>query len=98
MYARVNHYQDSPENLDSSEQVAEKEIVPQLKQVAGFLGVLSMVDRTTGKSLAITFWESEEALRASETAADELRDEIKERTGSEIRTVDRYEVTLRVGI
>ena len=98
MHARVNRFQDAPELLDQSEKVAERDIVPQLEQVPGFLGVLSMVDRDTGQSLAITFWQSEEAMRASERDADRLRGEINERTGTEIRTVERYEVTLRVGL
>lgn len=98
MYARVNHFRDSADNLDESERFAEEEIVPQLKQVPGFVGVMSMVDRGSGTSLAITFWESEEAMRASETEADRMRGEIKDRTSSQIRTVDRYEVTLRVGL
>lgn len=98
MYARVNRFQDTPENLDASEQYSEQNILPTLDQLPGFLGVLSMVDRATGQSLAITFWESEEAMHASEAEADRVRSEIKDHTGAEIRAVERYEVTLRVGL
>ena len=98
MYARVNRFKDDPDTIDASEQFAEREIVPQLEQVPGFLGVLSLVDRTSGRSLAITFWESESAMRDSETKADRLRDEIADETGSRVETVERYEVALRAGI
>jgi heme-degrading monooxygenase HmoA len=98
MFARVNRFQDTPDNLDESDRIAETEIVPQLQTVPGFLGVLSLADRATGGSLAITFWETEEAMRASEPTADRVRAELKERTGAEIRTVERYEVTLRAGL
>jgi heme-degrading monooxygenase HmoA len=98
MYARVNRFGDRPENLDEAERFAEQKIVPQLESVPGFLGLLSMVDRGTGQSLGITFWESEEAMRASEAEANRLRADISAGAGSEIRAVDRYEVTLRVGI
>lgn len=98
MYARVNQIQDRPEHLDESERYAEEKIVPQLQTVPGFLGVLSLVDRDTGRSLAITFWDSREAMDASEAEADRLRGDISQGTGSEFRTVDRYEVAVRVGI
>ena len=98
MYARVNRFEDRPENLDEAERFAEQTIVPQLQSVPGFRGVLSLVDRDTGTSHAITLWESQEAMRASEAEANRLRAEISDGSGSEIRTVDRYEVSLRVGI
>ena len=98
MYARVNRFQDRPENLDEAERFAEQKIVPQLRILPGFRGVLSLVDRATGGSLAITLWESEEAMQASEGAANHLRGEISDGSGSEIRSVDRYQVALRIGI
>jgi heme-degrading monooxygenase HmoA len=98
MYARVNRFQDRPENVDDAERFAEEKIIPQLQTVPGFLGVLSLVDRATGASLAITFWESEQAMAASETEAHRLRGDVAHGTGAEVRTVDRYEVALRVGI
>jgi heme-degrading monooxygenase HmoA len=98
MFARVNHFQDRPENLDEGERYAEAKIVPQLQTVPGFLGLLSMVDRTTGRNLAITFWETEEAMRASEDYANRVRGEVREHTGAQIQSIERYEVTLRVGV
>ena len=98
MYARVNRFQDRPENPDEAERFAEEKIVPQLRTVPGFRGLLSLVDRATGGSLAITLWESEEAMQTSEAAATHLRGEIRDVSGSEIRSVDRYEVALRVGL
>jgi heme-degrading monooxygenase HmoA len=98
MYARLNRFQDRPENLEEAERFVEQKVVPQVQSVPGFLGLLSMVDRTTGESLGITFWESEDAMRASEAEANRIRGDVSEGTGAEIRTVDRYEVTLRVGL
>jgi uncharacterized protein YbjQ (UPF0145 family) len=44
--------------------------------------------------LGITFWESEEAMRASEEAADRMREETAEAGGDTIAGVERYEVGL----
>lgn len=98
MFARVNRFRDDPAKLQESERIAEQEIIPQMQRVPGFLGVLSLVDRATGVSLAITFWENEEAMRSSEQDADRVRGELKERTGSNVVSVERYEVSLRVGV
>jgi len=60
----------------------------------GFEGMIAFVDRHSGKTLGITFWESEEAMRASEEAANRLREESAEVGGEEIADVKRYEVGL----
>jgi heme-degrading monooxygenase HmoA len=98
MYARVNRFQDRPEAIDDAERLVVDKILPQLQTVPGFVGVLSLVDRMSGESLGITFWETEEAMRASEAEANRIRGDISDSVGSEIRTVDRYEVSLRVGL
>lgn len=60
----------------------------------GFEGMIVLSDRHNGKTLGITFWESEEAMRASEEAANQLRQESAEVGGEEIAGVERYEVGL----
>lgn len=65
-----------------------------MQRIAGFRGVISMVDRTSGDSLAVTLWESEEAMRASEEQANQMRQQMAQAAGDEIRGVERYEVDL----
>jgi heme-degrading monooxygenase HmoA len=60
----------------------------------GFKGMIALGDRQSGKTIGITFWESEEAMRASEEAANRLRDESTEASGETIADVERYEVSL----
>src|SRR5215204_1478651 len=49
-------------------------------------------DRHSGRTLGITFWESEETMRASEEAAKRLREESAKAGGDTIISVERYEV------
>ena len=56
--------------------------------------MIALGDRQSGKTLGITFWESEEAMRASEEAANRLREESAEAGGDTITGVERYEVGL----
>ncbi len=98
MHARVNRFQDDPANLDELDRFAQQNVVPQVQTQPGFLGLLALVDRKTGGSLAITLWESEQAMRDSEKAADQLREEGAEHTGARVASVERYEVSFRVGV
>ena len=95
MYARVTTIQGPPESVDESIIVTREKALPQARQISGFEGALSLVDRTTGKGLSITLWESEEALRTSDEAANQIRsDAVAAITGAEVVSVDRYEVVI----
>jgi heme-degrading monooxygenase HmoA len=66
-------------------------VLPRTKQMEGFKGMIALGDPNSGNTLGITFWESEEAVRASEEVANELRQESAETGGDEIVRVERYE-------
>jgi hypothetical protein len=91
LYARMSTLQASADDLDRITKEAEAAIPVRLP---GEKGILVLGDRQSGKSIAITFWEDEQAMRESEEAANELRSEIAEGSGSEIVGVERFEVLL----
>ena len=92
--ARVSMLEGSPESLDEGTRYAQDQILPQVRQVSGFKGVVSLVDRERGRTKLITLWESDEALRASEEQASQLRQRAAEGAASRIVGVERYEVAL----
>ena len=94
MYARVSILQGPPELMDEGLRQAREVVLPGARQIEGFKGMIALGDRQSGKTLGITFWESEEAMRASEEAAGRLREESAEAGGDEIAGVERYEVGL----
>jgi heme-degrading monooxygenase HmoA len=95
MYARVTTFQGPPESTDDAIIVTREKALPQARQIPGFKGALSLVDRTTGRGLTITLWESEEALQTSEEAANQIRsDAVAAVTGGAVVSVDRYEVAI----
>jgi len=68
-------------------------MVESMGQVEGFLGALLLVDRESGNSLGLTFWENEETLRASEEVASQYRREGASTIGATTPpTVERFEV------
>lgn len=92
MYARVSTYEGDADAYDRGVEKVKSSIAPQVREMPGSAGALTMVDRTTGRSLSITLWDSEEALAASRETADRLRAELAAVTGSTITEVTEYEV------
>jgi hypothetical protein len=74
--------------------VGKEQAVPAVRQIEGSKGVLWLVDRSTGKAMSITLWETEEAMRASEEAADQIRGESAQSAGGTVVSVDRFEVAI----
>jgi len=92
--ARVSTVKATPETVDELMRFAEDSVLPDARELDGFMGVIGLVNRTAGKGKLITLWESEEALRASETAADELRRRTAAHVSGELGQVSRFEVAL----
>jgi heme-degrading monooxygenase HmoA len=95
MHARVSTIEAPPERVDEGIDRVVNTVIPMLREVPGFDGVLSLVDRTSGRSLTITLWDSEEALRTSEEKANELRSQAAGELGAtKPPQVERYEVVV----
>jgi heme-degrading monooxygenase HmoA len=94
VYARISTLEGSPEHIDEGLRQVRQNGLPQLQQQEGFKGMVALADRKTGKTLGITFWESEEALEASEEAADRVREDAAEAMSETIAGVERFEVGL----
>lgn len=95
VHARVSRFTGSPDQVEEAIRVTKEQITPAAKQIAGYKGVLYLVDREAGNAMAVTLWESEEAMKASEEAADKLRAEGTQAIGGEIVGVERYEVAVQ---
>jgi quinol monooxygenase YgiN len=94
MHARVTSLRGSPDEVDAGIADFRENVVPFTHEQGGKGGIL-LVDRQTGKAIAITLWKDEQALRASEERADALRANVAEEMhATEQPTVDRYEVAV----
>ena len=90
MYARATTYRGSPEHVQDAI-VHYEEGIPSIREIAGNRGAFLLVGRSTGKGVGVTLWESEEAMQASRTRADEVRQQAQEPGGD---PVDEYEVAV----
>ena len=93
MHARVTALSGSPSDIDGGIANFRDNVIPFTKGAGR--GAILLVDRQSGKALAITLWEDEEAMRASEERANSLRaDAAQELGATQQPTVERYEVAV----
>jgi heme-degrading monooxygenase HmoA len=97
MYARLSRFAGlPPERIEDTVREFEQQHLPMLEGAEGFQGIVVGVDWSSGKAAAITFWDSREALDASDRAATQAREAALDRAEPDREPiVDRYEVVLQ---
>ena len=65
-FARLTITQSKIESFDEMVKLYSESVVPAAKSQNGYLGILLLTDRTTGKAISIALWESEEDAIANE--------------------------------
>ena len=65
MHARLTTSQYQLDKVDEALQIYRESILPELRQQPGFKGVMGLVDRSKGKAISLTLWESEADALAS---------------------------------
>jgi heme-degrading monooxygenase HmoA len=95
LHARVTTLTMDPARIDDATEGLEREDIPRFKQLDGFKGFTVLADRSSGKAIAVSFWESEEAMAASEEAVAPSRERAASAGGaSQAPTVERLEVVI----
>ena len=92
MFARATIGEALPERLDKMIHEIREHVLPALRMQDGFAEVLVLVERGSGKVIAVTLWESEQAMNATEEVAYWLRVFSAVAAGGLVRGVERYEV------
>ena len=92
MYARVTTIQGAPEKMDDAKGHIQEQTLPQLQKMDGFKGFVALGDRQSGKVVGVAFWESEEALRATDESVASVRSGAAEASSGTVASVEEYEV------
>ena len=99
MYVRVTTFPGlAPERINATLEHFNEEHLPKFEQAPGFCGMWAGVDYTGGRAIAVTYWESMEALHATDGLADEVRAVAVTRAGVDRERsplTDRYEIVLQ---
>ena len=91
MYARSTTIQARPSSIDAGIAHMRDSVMPALEEMDGCVGMSLLAERTSGRCIATSSWESEEAMRASEESIRPLRDRAAELFGGSAQ-VEEWEI------
>lgn len=93
MHARVTTISGSPADADAGIKNFRTNVVPFAREQGK--GAILLLDRQSGEAIAITLWEDEQALHATEESANALRADAADQMGAaQAPRVGRYEVAV----
>jgi hypothetical protein len=88
VFARVATFQSDPGRLDDTVEMVRKEVAGETPDGLKGAKMLMLIDRASGKSIGITLFDSEEAMRRGDQALNAMDPGSTERR----QTVEFYEV------
>jgi heme-degrading monooxygenase HmoA len=95
LYARMTTIHSPAERMDEGIEKVRNEVLGPMREVAGFKGIIGLVDRNANTGITISLWADEQALQQSEEEGARLRDEAAKAMKAETEPmVNRYEVVL----
>jgi len=92
MFARVRQYSVRPERLQQGKRAIEEHLIPALRMQAGYSGGLLLANPQKGKVLAVSLWESEQEMHATDEASHWFRAFGAEAAEGTVTDVETYEV------
>ena len=96
MYARLTTIQGNPSKIDDAIRIIDNDVVPAVKMLPGFKNGYWFADRTSGRLLALTLFETEKDLLGSDEKMSKVRTTATEKLGGEVKSVERFEVLAHV--
>lgn len=94
MHARTGRISFSPEQTDAVVSHVQDTIVPKYEQSDGFKGFTLLLDRSGGQGIGISFWESEEAMRATDELGDQAREGAAEAGSGQDQGAEHFDVAI----
>ena len=94
MHARTGRVSFSPDKADEMVSHVRDTIVPNYESSQGFKGFTLLVDRSRGEGIGISFWESEEAMNATDSLGDQARQGAADAGSGRDQGAERFEVAI----
>jgi heme-degrading monooxygenase HmoA len=90
--ARLTWLSGDPAMADRAIDTYKMAVLPRLEEMDGFCSASLMIDRDGGQVVGTVVFESREALEASRTDAQGIRERVADELGATIDTIDEMEV------
>jgi heme-degrading monooxygenase HmoA len=94
VFARSLSLSVEPSMIDNGIAHVRDTVMPALSHIDGYLGLSLMVDRTVGRGIVTTAWQSKDAMRKSVDRAMAIRDEAVRAVGASSAGVEEWEVAV----
>ena len=95
MHARITTIHSPAERAEEGIEAVRRMLLPRLREIAGFRGVIGLTDPGTNMGLWISLWEDADAMNASEDVAEGIREDVARAMHAETPPmVNRYDVKL----
>jgi heme-degrading monooxygenase HmoA len=92
VHARSTTIQAQPSSIDDGIAYMRDDLMPELENVDGYVGISLLVDRESGRCIITAAYESEDAMHAAADKAKELRSEAANRFGGEVQQIQEWEI------
>jgi heme-degrading monooxygenase HmoA len=94
MYARTTTITAHPKRMHEGIADVRDNVMPAVAEMDGYTGLSMLVDRTSGRCIVTTGWESEEAIAASREKVLEMRKRTADRFGTRDTEVQEWEIAV----
>jgi heme-degrading monooxygenase HmoA len=94
MYARSTTVHGNPQSLDNAIAYLRDKVMPAVLGLDGYVGLSMLCDRDSGRCIATTAWETEEAMHDSEGPLHVLRQRYAEIAGGRRPEVQEWEIAV----
>jgi hypothetical protein len=98
MHAIVTVMSTPPERAPENLRLLKERVIPAAAKLPGYLGGLWLMDQDRKRFIALTLYETADALGKSEQPAERIRARAVEDMGATIISVDKYEVVAQAGL
>src|ERR1051326_6714929 len=93
MYARATWAESSKDQIEA--RLADyPRRMKSIRESPGCVGIAALINRETGAAVSVSYWESKEAMLASEAAGEQIRNQVQAE-GTQVRDMDRFDVILQ---
>ncbi|TCM34439.1 hypothetical protein [Kribbella sp. VKM Ac-2568] len=94
MYARSTTMMAQPDRIDDGIALVNDELMSMMTDIDGCVGLSMLVDRSSGRCIATSSWETEEAMRASNEQLQPVRQRLLETLGGDGLEVQEWEIAV----
>lgn len=94
MYARSTTMMAQPDRIDDGIRKVNDELMSMVTDIDGCMGLSLLVDRSTGRCIATSSWESEQAMRASNEQLMPIRQRLLDTLDGDGLEIQQWEIAI----